>query len=231
MRPRTRRPPNQRPAKRWCCCPAPDHRLFTNASLLVAENAAFLVALFSATSVLAIEFADELTGASPANPLEAVARGKLAPLMIQLLIALGIFGLAKGFPLGRPREGREFWSGSRRVFADHVRALGLSYAKARAGRFALGLYGGYAIDRLRERLAIGSQRGLSSLAEAIASRTGRPVSQIMQLLVEVHDAKEEPPSIGSAERTQTRTSAASATSSLRLMRELSALLQEIGGKP
>jgi len=90
-------------------------------------------------------------------------------------------GARFGRPVPEPRS-------ERRAFAEHVRALGLHYARAHADRFALGTLGAYAVERLRERFGLHVDRSLSGLAEAVAARTGRPVGAVMRLLVEARDA-------------------------------------------
>ena len=85
---------------------------------------------------------------------------------------------------------------ARRAFADHARALGLAYARARASRHVTGLYAVWALERLRERVHRAGRQGLIPLAEAIAARTGRPEAEVMSVLVEAAGARDEaaPPS-------------------------------------
>lgn len=162
-----------------------DDYLFRNAGLLVADNANALEALLrdGGTSV---ELAGDLTGLVSSNPVESVKRGRLGPALLQLAAFLLLFFVCKGARFGRPVHTQTI---HRREFTEHVRALGLHYARARADRHALGCWGGYATDRLRERCGLQVDRSLSGLAEAVATRTGRPVGEVMRALLEARDAK------------------------------------------
>lgn len=161
-----------------------DDFLFRNASLLVADNAAVLDNLLRDGGTT-IELAGDLTGLVSSNPVQSVQRGRLGPAMLQLTALLLIFFAAKGSRFGRPIETPRVHT---RAFAEHVRALGQHYARARADRHALGLMGAYAIERLRERCGLRVDRGLSGLAEAVATRTGRGVGEVMRLFIEARDA-------------------------------------------
>jgi hypothetical protein len=161
-----------------------DDLLFRNASLLLADNAAVLDALLR-DGGLANEVAGDLTGLVASNPIESVQRGRLGPALLQLAAFLVLFFVCKGARFGRPTDTQRI---RRRELAEHVRALGLHYARARADRFALGTLGAYAVERLRERFGLHVDRSLSGLAEAVAARTGRPVGAVMRLLVEARDA-------------------------------------------
>jgi hypothetical protein len=101
--------------------------------------------------------------------------------LLQLGLCTLLFFIYRGAHFGRPRPEPP---ARRRAFADHVRALGLVYARARAGRVALEHYGVWATERLSERLRLGGAARLSAIAEGIAARTGRPVGEVMRLLVE-----------------------------------------------
>jgi hypothetical protein len=140
-----------------------------------------------------VQLVGDWTGSGASTPIESVAHGKLLPLLGQLALFLLAFYLYKGRAFGVLRDSA---AASRRAFADHARALGAQYAKAHAARHALGLYAGYALDRLRERVRLGGRRGLSPLAEAIATRTGREVGEVMRLLVEAQAARDEVAALG-----------------------------------
>ena len=161
-----------------------DDLLFRNASLLVADNATVLDVLLR-DGGLVNELAGDLTGLVASNPIESVQRGRLGPALLQLGAFLLLFFVCKGARFGRATETQQI---RRRELAEHVRALGLHYARARADRFALGTLGAYAVERLRERIGLHVDRSLSGLAEAVATRTGRPVGAVMRLLVEARDA-------------------------------------------
>jgi hypothetical protein len=161
-----------------------DDSLWRNASLLVADNAALLDALLrdGGTSV---ELAGDLTGLVASNPVQSVERGRLGPALLQLAAFLVLLFVCKGARFGRPApEPRS----ERRAFVEHVRALGLHYARAHAEQVALAALGAYAIERLRERFGLRADRSLSGLAEAVAARTERPVGKVMRMFLEVRDA-------------------------------------------
>jgi hypothetical protein len=190
-----------------------DDRLFANIALPLGDNAAFLVAFFRAQPSATIEIWDEpqgklggdgtiLPGEEPApgegnggaeNPLDSLAKAHLLPIILQLLALVLLYLLYRGSRFGKPREPKE---ASRRAYADHSRALGLIYARANASRHATSLYSVWALDRLRERFLKGGRKGLAPLAESIAASTGRPLGEVMNVLVEATGARDEvaPPS-------------------------------------
>jgi Domain of unknown function (DUF4350) len=172
-----------------------DDRLFCNAALLAPGNARFVTALLAERGDR-VQFAGSVEGIVAQNPVTSVTRGRLAPAMLQLGLAALVFFLYRGAHFGRPRAETV---ASRRAFVDHVRALGLVYARARAGRVALEHYGAWATERLAERLRLGGSRKLSLIAEGVAARTGRPVGEVMRLLVEARPDAEPPPAGRDAE--------------------------------
>jgi hypothetical protein len=201
-----------------------DDRLFTNAALLAGDNARLLVALLGEAGPR-VELGGDLLGIVAEHPAAAVSRGKLAPALLQLGLLALLFFLYKGAHFGRPRDPV---GGRRRVFADHVRALGLLYARARAGRLALEHYGAFAIERLGERLRMQGQRSLSAMAEAVATRTGRPVGEVMRVLLEARETAPAP-----APGASTSCKAARGTpedaEALVTLRTLAALLSQAAG--
>jgi hypothetical protein len=164
-----------------------DDHLFTNASLMIADNARFVSELVRAGGVH-VELAGELTGLAATTPLSSVKRGRLAPVLIQLLALTILFFLYKGAHFGRPVDPL---TTERRAFSEHARSAGLQYAHARASRLALELYGAYAFERLRDRLNVGGGRSLSAMAEAVAARTERPLGEVMRILVEAREGVEQ----------------------------------------
>jgi len=189
-----------------------DDFLFRNASLLVADNAVVLDKLLRDGGT-SIELAGDLTGLVSSNPVESVRRGRLGPAMLQLAAFLLVFFVCKGARFGRPTHSQRI---QRREYAEHVRALGLHYARARGERLALGFVGTYASERLRERCGLRVDRSLSGLAEAVATRTGRPVGQVMRMLLEARDASKGVPAEKGARDLET-------------VGELCKLLEETGG--
>lgn len=170
-----------------------ERALFTNIAFTVADNAAFTSRFLHDLGKKHIEIADVWTGAGAGSPLEAMDRANLTPLILQLLALALLFLIWRGAHFGRPRDPI---ARSRRAFADHVRALGHIYHRAKASEHALGNFAAWAIERLRERYYRGTRSGLSPLAEAIATRTGRTEAEVMRVLVEAQSARESsgPPS-------------------------------------
>ena len=189
-----------------------DDFLFRNASLLVADNAVLLDHLLRDGGTT-VELAGDLTGLVASNPVESVRRGRLGPALLQLAAFLLVFFVCKGARFGRPMHSQRL---ERRAFAEHVRALGLHYARARGERLALGFMGAYASERLRERCGLRVDRSLSGLAEAVATRTGRPVGEVMRTLLEARDAGKGVPAEKDARDLET-------------VSELCKLLEETGG--
>ncbi len=170
-----------------------DDALFTNVALAAGDNAAFLSGFVKDLGVDKLELWDAFTGAGAATPFESVAQAHLTPIIAQLLALILLYLVYRGARFGTPRDPK---AASRRAFADHARALGATYARAKASRHAAGLYALWALDRLRERLQRTGRRGLVPLAEAIAARTGRPIGDVTRVLVEATGARDEvaPPS-------------------------------------
>jgi hypothetical protein len=189
----------------------PNADLLTNAALVVDENAYFWAGLLGHARV--VELVGPWTGGGASSPFQAVANTKLTPVLIQILLLLAVLYVSRGAHFGSPRDPPQQ---SRRVFAEHVRALGIVYAKAKASRLVLAAYAGWVIDRLRERLQPGTDGTLHALAHAVAQRTGRPEGDVMRILVEARTARD---AMGRAD---------SSPEDLAVMRELEQLLLETG---
>jgi len=164
-----------------------DDKLFMNVALTVEENAAFLISLFRPLH-REVELCDAWTSLGADTPLETLGRAHLLPILLQLVLLLGLFFLWQGRAFGVLRDPP---ANRRRAFADHVRALGLAYARAGASRHALGLYATWAVERLRERVPREGRQGLSGLAEGIGVRVGKPTGEVMRVLVEATEAQKE----------------------------------------
>jgi len=160
------------------------------------------------------------------NPLSSVSRGRLAPALAQLALVVLLFFVARGAHFGRPRDAV---LSRRRAFAEHARAVGLQYARGRAARHALGLYGTFALERLRERLRLAGGKGLGALAEAVSRRSGRPLGEVMRLLLEARPDPEpgRVPAGSPGVREEPRALAVAAD--LSTLREVATLLSEGGG--
>lgn len=159
-----------------------DGALYTNAALAVADNAAILRALLGVVGG-PLEVVTQETGLIATTPLQSVSRGRLAPFMAQLGAFLILLFLLKGAAFGRLMDRQ---STRRRRFGEHVEALGLQYARARAARHASVAYAAWTVERLRERIHLPGDRGLGDLASAVAARTGRPLGEVARLLFHAH---------------------------------------------
>jgi hypothetical protein len=179
------------------------------------------------------------------NPITSVQRGNLAPAMLQLALVIILFFVYKGAHFGRPIDLGPVASAAlelagvagtvtvpnlgaappaRRAFSDHVRALGLLYGRTRAGRHALEAYGSYALDRIRERLKLSGGKGLIAVAEEVAARSGRPLGDVMRVLVESRPTKRSPDPV--RERAEQEVSS---PKDLATLRDIATLLAETGG--
>lgn len=164
-----------------------DDRWFMNIALAVDDNASFLLSFFGATHHR-VHVLDGRTSMGANTPIDSITQSHLWPVILQLFLLLGIAFLWRGRAFGTLRDAKVE---QRRAFADHVRALGLAYARSGASRHVLGIYAGWAIERLRERLPRQGRQGLSGLAEALAVRSGKSTGEVMSALVELTDAQKE----------------------------------------
>ncbi|MGE0322560.1 MAG: DUF4350 domain-containing protein [Polyangiaceae bacterium] len=192
----------------------PSSDLLTNASMVSDDHAHVVMDLMFGTPSVVV-FIDTWTGVGEESPFAAVGHGKLNPFLLQLFLLMGVLFWWKGRHFAKPQDPPE---AHRRAFREHVEALGGQYAKARASRMALGMYAGWALERLRERCQPGgNRRGLLPLAAAIAARTGRDERDVTRILVESESARD------------AYTAPGEPTEDLKLMRELEALLADTGG--
>jgi hypothetical protein len=200
-----------------------DDHLLANVSLLVGDNALLLVELLRPGGQK-LEIAGELTGLVAKDPVTSVQRSRLAPALLQLLLLLVLFFVYKGAHFGRPIDPIET---KRRAFSEHARAIGLQYGRRRAGRHALELYGGYALERMRERLNLSGGKGMLAVAEEVATRTGRPLGDVMRVLVESRPPNQPPADLERDAAIQEATSA----KDLATLRDIATLLQRgtLGG--
>ncbi len=177
-----------------------DDRWFMNIAVPFGDNAAFLISFFAAVHHK-VHVLDGQTSLGADTPIESMVRANLWPILLQLFLLLGLAFLWKGRAFGALRDPTVE---RRRVFADHVRALGLAYARSGASRHVLGIYAGWAIERLRERLPREGRRGLSGMAEALATRMGKSTGEVLTVLVDITDVQKEtaPKSHGSVVATR-----------------------------
>jgi hypothetical protein len=197
-----------------------DDRLLTNASLLVDDNARLLIELLRPGGAK-LELAGELTGLVSQNPVTSVQRSRLGPAMLQLSLLIVLFFIYKGAHFGRPVDPA---AASRRAFAEHARAIGLLYGRTRAGRHALEVYGSYALERMRERLNLVGGKGMLAVAEEVATRTGRPLGEVMRVLVESRPHAHRDPDPVREKAMQE----ANCANDLEMLRDLAKLNEQLG---
>jgi hypothetical protein len=164
-----------------------DDRLLRNASLSVGDNAYFAVSLLNQPGRV-LELVGPWTGPGASSPFAALRHAGLVPIILALLGLALVAAWHHGAAFGKRRDPI---TEPRRAFADHVRALGGSYARAHATRFALGAYGAWAVDRLRERLSSGQAVGLIDLSGIAARRAGLTQAQVVTMLAEAREAQED----------------------------------------
>ena len=154
-----------------------DDHLLTNIALAVGDNGEAILRILKGRG--SIQLVTSWTGAGASSPFEAVHRARLTPFIAQLLLLLALLFLWKGVAFGKLRDPLDT---TRRRFADHVRAVGLQYTRARASAHALSAYARWALERLRERVPRGRQSDLDELADKLAVRTGWTIDEITSLL-------------------------------------------------
>lgn len=160
-----------------------DDALFTNAAVAFDGNVEALLDVVGAMPGEKVVVFDAPVRKGASTSFDTLSRAHATPLVLQGLVALLVAIAWKGASLGTRRSPR---GRSRRAFALHAEALGALFARARATRHALGAYGAFVIDRLRKR---SRRSALSDIAEDVAARTGRPVGEVLELLVEAHGAR------------------------------------------
>jgi hypothetical protein len=200
----------------WTITVAGDE-LFSNASMSLGDNAAFVVDLLELSSYRRVRFVDSWASAGSDNPFESVRKSHLTPAVLQLLLLLAALFAWRGIRFGK---GRDPAGVSRLAFTRHARAMAQHYRKAKAIDHAAKLYAAWALERLRDRFPTAARGGLSGLAQAVAARSGRDETEVMRLLVEAHSAS------GTA---AAAAGEADGAESKRLIRELGTIMRDVGG--
>ncbi len=170
--------------------------LFTNVGAMPRRNPAALVTLVRAASHAPVRLMT--TGGLPAfayirvaraedgipppsNPFAALVAAGLGKGAWHALAAAALLCLAYGIRHARPRREERR---TRRAFAEHVRATGALYARARAHAHALAAYGKFFEMRLREVLPRGADP-----AAFLAARTGVAPERAAELYARATSAK------------------------------------------
>ncbi|MCA9539777.1 MAG: hypothetical protein KC620_12860, partial [Myxococcales bacterium] len=192
-----------------------DGALFTNVSLACADNATWLFSQLGRADG-PVELVDALLLDDPfggGDDVPEVDKTRLTALLIQGFLLAMLLLLSRGVHFGAPRDPVHT---GRRAFAEHVRALGMLYARGQAKDHALRLYATWALDRLRQRMAGRRAHDLPSLAAAIAAQTGRAPDEVHALLDAAQRAIDSP-------------NEPAVSAPLTVMARLSRLLKEVGG--
>jgi hypothetical protein len=129
--------------------------LFTNIGVMPRRNAAALVAIVrSAATTRQLRIARAEDGVlPPSNPFSALVAAGLGKGAWHALVAAIVLFLAYGIRQARPRSAEPQ---ERRLFAEHVTAMGAFYERARAHSHALGAYGRFVELRLHDALPRGA---------------------------------------------------------------------------
>ena len=164
-----------------------DDEFLSNASLSLGDNAYFAVSLLRHPGEV-LEIVGPWTGGGADSTLSSLTKAGLGTLLAQLALLAALFGWYGGVAFGSRRDAVVL---PRRAFRDHVLALGDSYRRARATRYALATYGSWLVDRLRERLSPQQPVGLIDLAGRIAARVSESEADVVRLLTAARDAQEQ----------------------------------------
>src|SRR5262249_1727899 len=99
-----------------------DEHFLSNAPLSRTDHPRLALALFRSPAT--VEVVDRWITASAADPYRAIANSGLGPLLVQGLLWMLLWALARGLSFGaRPEPGEA----PRTAFSEHVRALGQLY--------------------------------------------------------------------------------------------------------
>ena len=199
-----------------------DDRLFLNGGMMLGDNPRFVAQFFTDLTTGPIDMVDSMLELGSDSPAETISNSNLTATFLQLLALIALLYFSRGVRFGAPRDPP---TRSRRHYTEHIEALGLHYARARASRHALRQYSAWALERLRDKTLTARQPGLYALAQAIAGRTGDDETKIMQLLVEATGIRDDE----SGSTTTTRPRPHTVAEDLRLMQELARLVRLVGG--
>ena len=167
-------------------------RLLSNAALAIPGTAPLVMGLLGVLLRGDSEVALAQVGlvAPPDSPVDSMGRSGLLPLLVHAMLAVGVWLLSRGMALGRLRDNDQR---TRRVFAEHVQALGQHLRRKRASRLAASQYASWALERLWLRdLRPGQPRHWPTLAAAVAQRCGRPLAQVAALLEKAETIRQTP---------------------------------------
>lgn len=164
-----------------------DEDFLSSASLSLGDNAFFVTSLLRRPGQV-LELVGPWTGGGSTSAFSSLFKAGLGVLLAQLGLFAVVFGWHGGVRFGSPLDPV---APRRRAFRDHVLALGASYRRARATRFALATYGSWLTERLRDRVSPQQPIGLIDLAGRVATRVGQPESELVLLLAETRDAQDD----------------------------------------
>ncbi|MFO0677266.1 MAG: DUF4350 domain-containing protein [Polyangiaceae bacterium] len=158
------------------------HDLFTNVSVLRADNAKGLALLFGRMGRDFRVARAEDAFAPPQSPVGSLLRAGLGPALLHGLVAASILFVAVGARLTRAKPSAP---PVRRAFAEHVHATGAFYAKANLAGYALSSYAKFADERLRSRMP----KSAADVPHFLAMRSGTDVARCRELWERAESAK------------------------------------------
>jgi hypothetical protein len=128
--------------------------LLGNVALAHEGNAATLAAILRVFASDGVRVARREDGTSFADsPATSLVRAGLGPAMVQMALAALLLFLAVGVRARRPKPAPP---PTRRAFAEHVRATGALWARAKATPHALASYARWIDEQVRARAPVGS---------------------------------------------------------------------------
>jgi hypothetical protein len=164
-----------------------DPRLLTNASLAIDQNAWLVAALLDEPEGV-VQLVGDFTGQAAEHPLSSLWRSGLTPWLIHSLLLGIVLVRARRTASGTPKPSGQK---PRRSFAEHARALGYAYARAKASELALFHYGHWVLERLRLGASASRSAQASELSTVVASRLSMKNTDVLRTIVQVRTALED----------------------------------------
>lgn len=164
-----------------------DRRFFTNASLTIDHNAWLATALAAEPGGM-VELVGDFTGVAAEHPFASLWRSGLTPWLIHVLLLGLVLVRARRTGFGAPKDTDQK---PRRSFAEHARALGYAYARARASEVALFHYGHWVLERLRLGTSATRSVRVSELSTVVSARLVMKNTDVLRTIVQVRTAMDD----------------------------------------
>lgn len=167
-----------------------DRRLFSNGAMAVPTNARLAVALAKelAGTKTEVSYGALTLSRAAESPSASLMNAGLLAFMLQMLLVLAVGFASRGIAFGLLRDRT---ATGRRAFSEHVRALGLQFARVKGSRFAASQYAAYALERFRVRIGHDVDRE-GGMAAVLAQRIGRDLKEVQATLDAAEAARREP---------------------------------------